>query len=275
MPPRSNRMGRATLRRNRSEQKGVEHVASSPSRRPGRHRGGSSAASRFGAVAAATTSASGRCPRCPTPSSLLRERSRLWTLPASTRSPDSSPPAAAPAAKPGPARGRPRRRRRARRRPRRHRRGPGCTLARPRGREKRPPLRPAFQSGTVAPKDGPEGRYTVTLEHGLGQTIYFSDRPDRIVGAAPTRGSWRPRLPGGQPAQRRPGGGRRRARPTSRWWSFRPGLRRVDPHVTYEVEVLAAGRTSWGWVHRGAGRPGGAGADASRRPPLHRRLPRW
>src|SRR5688500_6243795 len=44
----------------------------------------------------------------------------------------------------------------------------------------------SFQSGTIAPTEGTEGRYTVTLEHGLGQTIYFSDRPDRIVGATPT-----------------------------------------------------------------------------------------
>lgn len=44
----------------------------------------------------------------------------------------------------------------------------------------------SFQSGSIAPADGADGRYTVTLEHGLGQTIYFSDRPERIVGASPT-----------------------------------------------------------------------------------------
>jgi hypothetical protein len=44
----------------------------------------------------------------------------------------------------------------------------------------------SFQSGSIAPKAGVEGRYTVTLEHGLGQTIYFSDRPERQVGATPT-----------------------------------------------------------------------------------------
>ncbi len=45
----------------------------------------------------------------------------------------------------------------------------------------------AFQSGSIAPKDGgSEGRYTLTLEQGLGQTIYFSDRPERLVGASPT-----------------------------------------------------------------------------------------
>jgi hypothetical protein len=44
----------------------------------------------------------------------------------------------------------------------------------------------SFQSGSIAAKPGVEGRFTVTLEHGLGQTIYFSDRPDRVVGASPT-----------------------------------------------------------------------------------------
>lgn len=44
----------------------------------------------------------------------------------------------------------------------------------------------SFQSGSVARTEGQEGRYTVTLEQGSGQTIYFSDRPDRIVGATPT-----------------------------------------------------------------------------------------
>ncbi len=44
----------------------------------------------------------------------------------------------------------------------------------------------SFRSGTIVPKAGADGRYTVTLEQGLGQTIYFSDRPDRLVGAAPT-----------------------------------------------------------------------------------------
>ncbi len=44
----------------------------------------------------------------------------------------------------------------------------------------------SFQSGSIAPKDGEGGTFTLTLEQGLGQTIYFSDRPDRIVGAMPT-----------------------------------------------------------------------------------------
>ncbi len=44
----------------------------------------------------------------------------------------------------------------------------------------------SFQAGSIAPKEGAEGTYTLTLEHGLGQTIYFSDRPERVVGATPT-----------------------------------------------------------------------------------------
>jgi hypothetical protein len=44
----------------------------------------------------------------------------------------------------------------------------------------------SFESGTIAPKQGAAGTYALTLAHGLGQTLYFSDRPERIVGAAPT-----------------------------------------------------------------------------------------
>jgi hypothetical protein len=44
----------------------------------------------------------------------------------------------------------------------------------------------SFQKGNIEPKFGVEGTYTLTLEQGLGQTIYFSDRPERIVGAVPT-----------------------------------------------------------------------------------------
>ena len=45
----------------------------------------------------------------------------------------------------------------------------------------------SFQRGSITAKanDGP-GDHTITLEAGLGQTIYFSDRPERIVGATPT-----------------------------------------------------------------------------------------
>ena len=44
----------------------------------------------------------------------------------------------------------------------------------------------SFRSGSVAPKEGEDGRYTLTLEQGLGQTIYFANRPAREVGTVPT-----------------------------------------------------------------------------------------
>jgi hypothetical protein len=44
----------------------------------------------------------------------------------------------------------------------------------------------SFRAGSVAPKDGEQGRYTLTLEQGLGETVYFSDRPDLVVGSTPT-----------------------------------------------------------------------------------------
>jgi hypothetical protein len=44
----------------------------------------------------------------------------------------------------------------------------------------------AFRSGSVTPSAGTAGRFTLTLEQGLGHTVYFSDRPYRIVGAMPT-----------------------------------------------------------------------------------------
>ncbi|MDQ3655535.1 MAG: hypothetical protein M3457_10695 [Chloroflexota bacterium] len=40
--------------------------------------------------------------------------------------------------------------------------------------------------GTLTPKAGEEGVYTLVLEHGVGETVYFSDRPERIVGTVPT-----------------------------------------------------------------------------------------
>lgn len=39
-----------------------------------------------------------------------------------------------------------------------------------------------FGSGTFVPDVASEGDYTLTLENGTGQTTYFSDRPDRVVG---------------------------------------------------------------------------------------------
>jgi hypothetical protein len=44
----------------------------------------------------------------------------------------------------------------------------------------------SFESGSFAPKAGSSDSFTLTLDKGLGQTVYFSDRPERIVGASPT-----------------------------------------------------------------------------------------
>lgn len=44
----------------------------------------------------------------------------------------------------------------------------------------------AFQSGGITPVEGVDDRFTLTLQSGLGYTVYFSDRPERIVGAHPT-----------------------------------------------------------------------------------------
>jgi hypothetical protein len=44
----------------------------------------------------------------------------------------------------------------------------------------------SFAGGSITPKSGTDGTYTVTLDHGLGQTVYFGDRPSRDVGVAPT-----------------------------------------------------------------------------------------
>ncbi len=40
----------------------------------------------------------------------------------------------------------------------------------------------SFASGTLVENDANDGSFTLTLENGTGQTVYFSDRPDRIVG---------------------------------------------------------------------------------------------
>jgi len=44
----------------------------------------------------------------------------------------------------------------------------------------------SFETGSLVPKPGRPGRYTLTLKHGLGDTVYFSDRPAKIVGTVPT-----------------------------------------------------------------------------------------
>ena len=44
-----------------------------------------------------------------------------------------------------------------------------------------------FDTGAWAPKDGEDGVYTLTLTGAAANTIYFSDRPERIVGLSPTQ----------------------------------------------------------------------------------------
>ena len=43
-----------------------------------------------------------------------------------------------------------------------------------------------YQQGSIDPKEGEAGTWTLTLEQGLGQTLYFSDRPERSVGITPS-----------------------------------------------------------------------------------------
>jgi hypothetical protein len=43
-----------------------------------------------------------------------------------------------------------------------------------------------FGAGSLAPKDGEPGLLTLTADHLAGQTVYFSDRPERIVGLVST-----------------------------------------------------------------------------------------
>ena len=44
----------------------------------------------------------------------------------------------------------------------------------------------SFQSGSIETLGDTPHRFTVNLESGLGQTIYFTDRPNRLVGTLPT-----------------------------------------------------------------------------------------
>jgi len=44
----------------------------------------------------------------------------------------------------------------------------------------------SFDSGSLTPKAGTPDRYTLTLKQGLGDTVYFSDRPAKVVGTVPT-----------------------------------------------------------------------------------------
>lgn len=44
----------------------------------------------------------------------------------------------------------------------------------------------SYKSGSLDPVAGKEGSWTLSLEEGLGQTIYFSNRPQRLVGTLDT-----------------------------------------------------------------------------------------
>lgn len=44
----------------------------------------------------------------------------------------------------------------------------------------------AFESGTWAPKAGENGVYLLTLSGAAVHTVYFTDRPERVVGTTPT-----------------------------------------------------------------------------------------
>jgi|SRR5579884_470176 len=44
----------------------------------------------------------------------------------------------------------------------------------------------SFAAGSLAPQSGNAVRYTLTLRRGLEQTVYFSDRPERVFGLVPT-----------------------------------------------------------------------------------------
>ena len=145
-----------------------------------------------------------------------------------------------------------------------------------RGRETDDPLRPVLPVRPIAPKEGADGRYTLTLEQGLGQTVYFSDRPDRIVGASPT-----PQFLEGlgfpaKPAQRRAGGGDGGGRDRDRSRrALHPGYDEATRTATYEVEVLAEWEDALGvGFTETPADLAASGAELRRRPPLHRRLPR-
>lgn len=45
----------------------------------------------------------------------------------------------------------------------------------------------SFQHGALVPKVNNQNAFTLTLSDGLGHTVAFSDRPERTVGAAPTK----------------------------------------------------------------------------------------
>lgn len=72
-----------------------------------------------------------------------------------------------------------------------------CATMAPAAAQEAPPVAPdekavylfiqTFESGSLRPKEGEKGIFVLTLEGDHGRTIGFSDRPERIVGSAPTQ----------------------------------------------------------------------------------------
>lgn len=54
-----------------------------------------------------------------------------------------------------------------------------------------------FGSGSLTPVDGTPDRFVLTADHLAGQTLYFSDRPARVVGMMPTEKFFGPSETGG------------------------------------------------------------------------------
>ena len=99
----------------------------------------------------------------------------------------------------------------------------------------------SFEGGTIAPKEGEDGTYTVALAHGTGQTIYFSDRPARDVGAAPTAQfleglGFSPSNPPNAALVVEPASGETDIAVVE---LFNPIYDPTGPGVTYDVKVLA------------------------------------
>ena len=111
----------------------------------------------------------------------------------------------------------------------------------------------SFEGGSIAPKDGEDGTYTLTLEHGLGQTLYFADRPPRCrrrADRALPRGAGLPRR---QPAQCRARGRRRQRRHRHRRRRTAQPVYRPD-RAGRDLRRDGAGGLGG---HDGAGPPGG------------------
>ena len=128
-----------------------------------------------------------------------------------------------------------------------------------------------FKRGSVARRDGHDARYTVTLQDGVGATIFFSDRPDRIVGTTPTDqfldglGFLEDNPPNAaMVVETAPG-----ETDIAVVELFNPVYDPETFGVTYDVEVLATLAAVCGnGVHGGADRPGGNHAGIRNDPTL-------